>query len=237
MDPTVNPSQYPPAQPQYQQPQQQPPFPQQPYQPPFPPQSYQPHQAAPTATADSAGWRRWLSGALGIAGGSIVLSVVEGQLPYSLSGVSGGSAAIVVLLMAQLLFGVAVVVVAYLGAPGPVASRAIGIGLFVVAVIAVTALQTMRMTGGSGGPVLGTILYNPLAWLVLVGALGWLLAMRPRPIVYVSLVAVIVLFLPIEYGLVMANLEFAITDLVMRVIALVIAVVILVAGAIRGRQR
>ena len=140
MDPTVNPSQYPPAQPQYQQPQQQPPFPQQPYQPPFPPQSYQPHQAAPTATADSAGWRRWLSGALGIAGGSIVLSVVEGQLPYSLSGVSGGSAAIVVLLMAQLLFGVAVVVVAYLGAPGPVASRAIGIGLFVVAVIAATAL-------------------------------------------------------------------------------------------------
>ena len=246
MDPTQNPSQYPTAPPPYP-----------PVQPSFspadqgfpPPAPLQVDPAAgfvwdpsappplPPASTDGTRWRRWLSGALGIAGGFIVLANVNGQLPYAISGISGMPGEVALLLVAQTVFGLLVVALSYFSAPGPVASRAIGIGLFVLGAIGVTALQIVRYTEGSGGPVLAVILHNPHAWLVLLGALGWLLAMRPRPLVYLSLLAAILLFLPINFNLVVAGVDSALTTLIMLVLSLAVAVVVLVAGALRERRR
>lgn len=197
------------------------------------PEFAEPAPAARTTDAAADRWRRWLSGLLGIAGGFIVLASVTGQLPFMLSGLSSMPPTVVALTVIQTLFGVAVIVVAYLAAPGPTASRAVAAGGLVLGVVVIVVVQVLRLTIGSN-PVLATIVFNPWAWLVLVGGLGWLLAVRVRPRAYLSLLAVIVLFLPINVGLVMANIESAISTLVMQGLSLVVAVVILVVGARSG---
>jgi len=179
--------------------------------------------------------RRWLSGALGIVGGFVVVSTVTSQLPVMLSGVSNLPVGYLVLTLVQGLFGIAVVVVAFLAAPGPMASRGIAAGIFVVVVVVVVVLQAVRMTTGAH-PVVATLVFNPWAWLVLAGGFGWLLAVRVPPKAYLSLLAVIVLFLPINFGLMMASVEAPINTLVMQAISLAVAAVILIVGA-RARHR
>lgn len=188
----------------------------------------------PQATTEERS-RRWLTGLLGIAGGFVVLTVAIGQLPQLIAGFSGAPPSYTVLLVAQALFGLALVVTAYLVSPAPLPSRLIAVAIVVLGVVVVIVLQVVRLTV-PGNAMLLSIVSNPPAWLVLLGGLGWLIAVRARPRAYLGLAATILLFLPIMTWMVMAGVESAVSTLVMQVLALVVALVILVVGALDGRR-
>ncbi len=215
----------------------QPPYPGAPPAWPAPSQAYAPVPAPLPAAPGRRDTARWAAaGLLGIVGGFVVLSGgVGSQLPISLAGFGGMPLSVVVLQLLQVLFGVAAVVAAYLLAPGRIGMRVVAGVVFVIAAVLSIVFASIRLTG-SVDPFMSSVLLNATALLVFWGAVGWLLACGARPIAYLSLLAPLVLLLPIAMWLSMAGVEGAIITLVLQVIALVTSVVVLLASAARSRS-
>jgi hypothetical protein len=194
-------------------------YPQTPPRPAGPPRPPQPYQ--------------WLAaGTAGIAGGYVVSSLVAGQLVFLLSGRSG-RAEQGLLISAQLIFGIGVVAAAYLLAPGRLPIRLAGLGLFVVAVVATTAVTTLRMSGAFRGapisPYLLTYVVNPTALLLVAGAVGWLLAAAARPVAYLTLLPTVVVFAVVPM-LIRLDLPSPLVTSATLGLSLVIAVAVLIAS-------
>lgn len=173
--------------------------------------------------------RAWLSGALVFVGGYLVLLALTSQLVTQLAGFGAGSPVFTVLLLAQLAFAVAVVVVGLLGTPGPLAGRLVGALVVVVGVPILVAVLTLRISGALrlgaessftvGNPWLMTVLLVGAAWLLARGArLGWL-----------ALLAVVVLS-PVPFWLVTAGADAGVVPLVMYALTALVGAGILLAG-------
>lgn len=150
-------------------------------------------------------WQWLAAGIAGITGGFVVVTTMAGQVPFLLAGRSGMRIEQGVLILAELGFGVAVVLAAYLLAPGPLPMRLIGAAVFAGGVVVTLAAGTLRMMGPLRGSPMSLYLLNPHGLLLLAGAAGWLLAAEARPTAYLALAPTVLVF-PMTVLLIRADL-------------------------------
>lgn len=188
------------------------------------------------ATPERGDWRtRWLaSGLLGISGGFVVFS---SSLPNQLAmaTVRGYVDPMPMLLLGcQMVFGIAMVVAAYLLAPGRVGMGLLGAVIFIVGIVAQFLFVVIRLT--PGGPVLPPWLGYPAVGItVLAGAIGWLVASGARPVSWLSLISSLLMVGPVGFGLTLAGADGTLATLAVQVGALVAALIVLGASAV-GRR-
>lgn len=172
-------------------------------------------------------WRWLLVGVIGIVGGYLTLSSVNGDLVDSLGNRGGYGMDVLALSVVQGIFAVGVTAFAFFLAGGPLVSRVIAMALFVVITVVLIAYLVARYWGALQLPGMGvSVVTNPY-WVVLfAGGLGWLLAAGARPLAHLSLVLTFVM-MPFRDIVLLSGVEFGFVKLIQLVAALAIAAVIL----------
>lgn len=197
--------------------------------PPFP----QAEVDAPIPAARRDWWARWAAtGLLGLVGGYVVFSSdFAYQLGMTFLPVPQSPPIVATSTMA-LLFGFSAVTAAFLLAPGPIARRIVGAVVFVIVSGFALFLLIARMAPAG---VIVPAWFSVGALPVLAGAIGWLLASGARPAAWFSLIAPLLLFLPINFWLTMARANGDVVTFVFDALALTVGLVVLGASAI-GRR-
>lgn len=185
-----------------------------------------PLQDSPAPAKEGRSW--FLAGALGIAGGYILMNTV----PQFTNALMVTTSEVLPFLVMQMIFGFACTVIAYLNAPGKFPSRIVGTVLFVLVAALAVALHAARLFGFGGGlfhGFLGGLFSNYEGWIVLAGGAGWLIASGARPIGWLILVGAL-LVAPLRMLLVMQDLHYMTSTIVLNILMLVVAVGILLAS-------
>jgi hypothetical protein len=194
-----------------------------------------PVQAAPVRAIDRRHWL--LAGIIAILGGYLTILAIGGNLIQQLLGFSGAPAEFTLLFVGQLVFAVAVAVLGYFLAPGPLGRRVLASAIYVVAVAVLVVCLTLRLGGGAGpvlgGPFIGATLTNSFFMILLFGALAWLIAARARPIAYLALLLVAAIA-PIGTLFALGGISNAVSSMVQLVAVGVAAVVILLVSIPRA---
>lgn len=197
--------------------------------------SITPNPYAPaTVAAPFDRWRWMLAGVIGILGGYLTVSAVNGGIVNALRSPDSYGMEQVLLFVIQGIFALAVTSFAFSFAPGPFGRRVLAIVLFVVVTIVLIAFLVGRISGVIRVPgQVAVMVANPF-WVVLaVGGLGWLLASGARPIAYLTLLLTFIV-MPLHFILVLNNIPTAIAALIQLPLSLVIAVVILLVSRPAG---
>ena len=184
--------------------------------------------AAPVPTSHVDRWRWLLSGVIGIVGGYVTLASVSGPLLMALNPFSTGyPPEVTVQLTLQALFGVVLTVFGYLASPGGSgAGKAIAAGIWAVGVAATVALLWGRLFGEIRLGPAANLFINPWWLIVLIGALGWLVAINARGLVYLALLLTLVL-MPLNLLFTFNGFSSGISSIVQYVVALGVAVAVL----------
>jgi hypothetical protein len=175
--------------------------------------------------------RQWLlAGIIAILGGYLTILAIGGSLIQQLTGFGGGPAELTLLFVSQLVFAVAVTVLGYFLAPGSLGMRLLASAIYVLAVVTLVVLLTLRVSGGLGrvlgGPVIGATLTNSFFMILLLGALAWLIATAARPIAFIALVLAAAIA-PVGVLLALAGVSAALSSMVQLIAVGIAAVVIL----------
>lgn len=170
-------------------------------------------------------WRWLLAGIIAILGGYITLQALNGPFIQIFTGVLSDTS-INVLLILELVFGVAVTALGYFFVPAPLGRRILAKVVFVVGVGIVVLFLALRITSGFGGIPVGITLANPAFMVLLFGGLAWLIACGVAPIRYLVLLAAFVV-MPLAFWMNMAGMTSGITLLVQLLVCGVIAGAIL----------
>lgn len=147
-------------------------------------------------------WRWLLAGVIAILGGYLTIQVATTGLGQIFVGYSDPS--ITLLVIAELVFAVAVTALGYFFAPGPLGRRILAKAVYVVGILLLALVIWLRFTTGFGGIPLALSFGNPFFVALLFGGLGWLIACAAAPMRYLVLLVALVA-LPLNYILVMAG--------------------------------
>jgi hypothetical protein len=175
-------------------------------------------------------WRWLLAGVIGILGGYLTLSSINGPLLQTLSGFGQFDPEQSGVFIGQTVFAFAVTVFAYLVAPGTLSRRVLASVLYVVLVIAFVAFMVARLYGDLriGGPVMSFFISTQFA-VLFAGALGWLIAAGSRPIAFLTLLLTFIV-MPLNTVFALNSLSSGWSQIVQLPLCLVIAVAILLAS-------
>ena len=180
-----------------------------------------------TMPAGSDRWRWALAGVIGILGGYLTLSLLNGGIIQGLSRMGSYDPEIIALWVAQGLFALAVTALAYFVASGPLGRRVLAAALFIVITIVLVAVLVARISGALQIPGPGLLVVTNPYWVVLfAGGLGWLIAASARPLAYLSLLLTFMV-MPLGAIFVLNNIGFGISTVIQLVLSLAIALVIL----------
>jgi hypothetical protein len=170
-------------------------------------------------------WRWLLSGIIAILGGYLTLLSLTGGFVNVFAGVLPDPA-INALLIAELVFAVAVTALGYFFVPAPLSRRLIAKVVYVVGIVILVILMALRISTGFGGMALGVTLANPAFMVLLLGGFGWLLACGVAPVRYLVLLVALVV-MPIWYWFALAGITTVIATIVQFAVCGVAAVIIL----------
>lgn len=165
-------------------------------------------------------------------GGYILVQSLSSNLATYLAVQAAREPEAAVLLLTQLVFALAVVVVGFFLAPAPVGRKFLASALVVVGSILVVVTQAMRVSGairwGAGGVPLTMTLINAFFMVALTVGAGWLIVRSAR-VGWLALLATVIL-IPLPYLFTVANISWAIIQIVMLILLGIVGVVILLAG-------
>jgi hypothetical protein len=211
-----------------------------------PPQQYaaqtpasrpQPAQLPVAGTALS---NRWLLSLVTTSlGGYLLVSSLSGQVTQLLSGaeyMQSYGFGFGLLLVLNLLFALAVVLLGLFFATASLARRGIAAGIVVLGVILVSILQAVRVTAGFGRatPFLAFTFADPYVMLPLLLVAAWFVV-RYRPgLAFVALALVIIIALS-HWGLLVAGIDTATSSLVILLLSAIVTAAMGWGGAIASR--
>lgn len=211
-----------------------------------PPQQYAAQPPAPRPqpaqlpVAGTALSNRWLLSLVTTSlGGYLLIWSLSGQVTQVLSGAEFMQAlgfSFGLLLVLQLLFAVAVVLLGLFFATASLARRGIAAGIVVLGVILLSILQAVRVTAGFGGatPFLAFSFADPYVMLPLLLVAAWFVV-RYRPgLAFVALALVIIIALA-HWGLLVGGADSATTSIVILLLGAIVSAAMGWGGAIASR--
>ena len=211
-----------------------------------PPQQYAAQPPAPRPqpaqlpVAGTALSNRWLLSLVTTSlGGYLLIWSLSGQVTQVLSGAEFMQAlgfSFGLLLVLQLLFAVAVVLLGLFFATASLARRGIAAGIVVLGVILLSILQAVRVTAGFGGatPFLAFSFADPYVMLPVLLVAAWFVV-RYRPgLAFVALALVIIIALA-HWGLLVGGADSATTSIVILLLGAIVTAAMGWAGAIASR--
>jgi hypothetical protein len=170
---------------------------------------------------------RWLLSLVTVSlGGYLLMLSLSGQFIQLFTGmrldISYG-----VLLVLQLLFALAVVVLGFVFAPTVLPRRLIAGAVLVAVVFVVVVVQAIRVSSGFGpaSVFIGFTIGDSFVMLTAALGAGWLVVRKRPALAYAALALVVILAL-VHWGLIVNGLDSATTQLVMLILsALVVAAI------------
>jgi hypothetical protein len=160
-------------------------------------------------------------------GGYILVQSLTGQLPTALTGFAG-QAEVLPLLIGQLVFALAAVIVGLCLAPASGARKLVASVVVVVGTVIAIAVETARLTSGFGGIPATLTLANAYFMVALFLGAAWLIVRSAR-LGWLTLLLTLVL-VPLPYFFALQSVQFAISQPILLIVLGIVGVVILLAG-------